>query len=147
MMKELGMALLGTFIIAFFFSFKVYPDLEYSGFSSVGDCTGECYAEYVSVNGTPAQIEERKQAAAQQDPFSSVRSLWSGCAACHGAQGQGGIGPQLTNQTTDYLVTALQEYKQGKQRGPQSAMMWGQAAGLSQKDMDTIAELIIKELK
>ena len=42
-MKELGMALFGTMIISLFFGFKIYPDLEYSGYSSTGSCYGECY--------------------------------------------------------------------------------------------------------
>lgn len=144
-MKELGMALLGTMAISLFFGFKIYPDLEYTGTGTVNACTGECYMEYVALNGTPAEIEQRKQALAEGDPFSSVRSLWAGCAACHGQNGGGGIGPKLTGQSADYIVTALQEYKNNETRGPQSAMMWGQAAMLSDKDMELIAEMIKKE--
>lgn len=146
-MKELGMALLGTFAISMFFGFKIYPELEYTGSSSVQNCTGDCYLEYVALNGTPAEIEQRKRALAEGDPFSSVRSLWAGCAACHGQQGGGGIGPKLTGQGADYIVTALQEYKNNETRGPQSAMMWGQAAMLSDKDMKTIADMITKEFE
>ena len=144
-MKELGMALLGTMAISLFFGFKIYPDLEYTGSSSVSTCTGECYMEYVALNGTPAEIEQRKQALAEGDPFSSVRSLWAGGAACHGQNGGGGIGPKLTGQSAEYIVTALQEYKNNETRGPPSAMMWGQAAMLSDKDMELIAEMIKKE--
>ena len=72
MMKELGMALLGSFAIFGFFGFKIYPDLEYTGYSSVGNCTGQCYAEYVELNGTAVEIEQRKQALAQSDEFSSI---------------------------------------------------------------------------
>ena len=147
MMKELGMALLGSFAIFGFFGFKIYPDLEYTGYSSVGNCTGQCYAEYVELNGTAVEIERAKQALAAGDEFSSIRSLWAGCAACHGQQGGGGIGPKLTGQGADYIVTALQEYKNNETRGPQSAMMWGQAAMLSDKDMKTIADMITKEFE
>ena len=95
-MREFGMAMLGTFVIMIFFAFKVYPDLEYTGTGSVSSCTGDCYLNYVALNGTPAEIEQRKQAAAATDEFSSIRSLWAGCAACHGADGGGGIGPMLS---------------------------------------------------
>ena len=141
-MKELGMALFGAFAIFGFFGFKIYPDLEYSGYSSIGSCTGECYQEYVALNGTPAEIEKKKRALAEGDPFSSIRSLWAGCAACHGADGGGGIGPMLAGQSSDDIINKLTIYKNGGQIGPQSALMWGQASMLSEKDIETIGEFI-----
>ena len=66
-----------------------YSNLDYKGYESAHSCTGDCYVKYVEENGTPAQIEQKKQAAAADDPFSSIRGLWGGCAACHGQQGQG----------------------------------------------------------
>ena len=68
-MKELGMALLGTMAISLFLDLRFIPDLEYTGSSSVSTCTGECYMEYVALNGTPAEIEQRKQALAEGDPI------------------------------------------------------------------------------
>ena len=141
-MKELGMTLLGCFAIALFFGFKIYPDLEYSGYSSNTPCIGECYAEYVALNGTPSEIEERKQALASADEFSSIRSLWAGCAACHGADGGGGIGPMLAGQSSDDIISKLTIYKNNGQIGSQSALMWGQAAMLSEKDIETIGKFI-----
>ena len=47
-MKELGMVLGGCFAFLFF-SGGIYPDLEYKGYSSTHNCTGECYEEYVRV--------------------------------------------------------------------------------------------------
>ena len=141
-MKELGMALLGTLAISVFFGFKIYPDLEYTGFSSVGNCTGQCYVEYVELNGTAVEIEQRKQALAQSDEFSSIRSLWAGCAACHGVDGGGGIGPMLAGQSSDDIISKLTIYKNNGQIGAQSALMWGQAAMLSEKDIETIGNFI-----
>ena len=141
-MKELGMALFGAFAIFGFFGFKIYPDLEYSGYSSIGSCTGECYQEYVALNGTPAEIEQKKRALAEGDPFSSIRSLWAGCVACHGADGGGGIGPMLAGQSSDDIINKLTIYKNGGQIGAQSALMWGQASMLSEKDIETIGEFI-----
>ena len=141
-MKELGMALLGSFAIFGFFGLKIYPDLEYTGYSSVGNCTGQCYVEYVALNGTAVEIEQRKQALAEGDPFSSIRSLWSGCAACHGADGGGGIGPMLAGQSSSDIISKLTTYKNNGTIGSQSALMWGQAAMLSEKDIETIGEFI-----
>ena len=136
------MALLGSLAIFGFFGFKIYPDLEYTGFSSVGNCTGQCYAEYVALNGTPAEIEQRKKALAEGDPFSSIRSLWAGCAACHGANGGGGVGPMLAGQSSDDIINKLTIYKNNGQIGAQSALMWGQAAMLSEQDIKTIGEFV-----
>jgi len=141
-MKELGMALLGTFAIALFFGFKIYPDLEYTGGTGGHSCTGVCYANYVEQFGTPAEIEQRKRALAEGDPFSSIRSLWAGCAACHGADGGGGIGPMLAGQSSEDIISKLTIYKNNGQIGSQSALMWGQAAMLSEKDIETIGEFI-----
>ena len=141
-MKELGMALLGTLAISVFFGFKIYPDLEYTGTGSVSSCTGDCYLNYVALNGTPAEIEQRKKALAEGDPFSSIRSLWAGCAACHGADGGGGIGPMLAGQSSDDIINKLTIYKNNGQIGAQSALMWGQAAMLSEQDIKTIGEFV-----
>ena len=89
------MSLLGCLAIGIFFVGKVYPTLEYTGYSSNQSCTGECYEEYVRVNGTTVDILRAKQALAAGDPFSDIRSLWAGCAACHGPDGGGGVGPKL----------------------------------------------------
>ena len=141
-MKELGMTLLGVFAIAIFFGFKIYPDLEYTGGTSVSSCTGECYVAYVEQFGTPAEIEQRKRALAEGDPFSSIRSLWAGCAACHGANGGGGVGPMLAGQSSNDIINKLTIYKNNGQIGAQSALMWGQAAMLSEQDIKTIGEFV-----
>ena len=141
-MKELGMSLLGCLAIGIFFVGKVYPTLEYTGYSSNQSCTGECYEEYVALNGTSVDILRAKQALAAGDPFSDIRSLWSGCAACHGADGGGGVGPKLAGQTADYISGRLVAYKNNEQVGPMSALMWGQAAMLSDKDISMIGEYI-----
>ena len=118
------------------------PNMAYSGYSSNSSCTGECYEEYVRVNGTPAQIEQAKQALAAGDPFSDIRSLWAGCAACHGADGGGGVGPKLAGQGADDIIGKLTTYKNKGDIGPMSAMMWGQAAMLSEKEIKMIGDYI-----
>ena len=70
-MKELGMALFGTMCIALFFGFKIYPDLEYTGYGSTGSCYGECYEQYVKENGTVVEILQAQKAEAASDPYSS----------------------------------------------------------------------------
>jgi len=142
-MKELGMSLLGCLAIGIFFVAKVYPNLEYSGAKSNTTCIGECYAEYVALNGTAPEIEQRKKALANLDEFSDIRSLWAGCAACHGAEGQGmGPFPKLAGQSSAYIVDRLNTYKNKGQVGSMSATMWAQAGMLSADQMDQIGKFI-----
>jgi cytochrome c553 len=142
-MKELGMTLLGCLAISIFFVAKVYPNLEYTGATSNTSCTGQCYVDYVALNGTPAEIEQRKKELASTDEFSSIRSLWAGCAACHGADG-GGMGPfpSLQGRDASYIVNRLVQYKNKEQVGAMSSTMWAQAGMLSDQDMETIGKFI-----
>ena len=141
------MALFGTFAIALFFGFKIYPDLEYSGVGTGHSCTGECYEEYVAINGTVVEIEQRKKELANADEFSSIRGLWAGCAACHGQNGQGmGAFPALAGQTQDYIVNRLYQYKNREQVGSMSSTMWAQAGMLSETDIETLGKFIEVEL-
>tara|TARA_S200002703_G_scaffold30891_1_gene26906 strand:- start:872 stop:1306 length:435 start_codon:yes stop_codon:yes gene_type:complete len=119
-----------------------YERLEYKGVPRTTSCTGECYAEYVAINGTPAEIEMKKQALAATDEFSSIRSLWAGCAACHGNEGQGGVGPMLAGQSADDIINKLTIYKNRGQIGAQSALMWGQAGMLTEQEIETIGKFV-----
>ena len=142
-MKELGMTLLGCLAISVFFVAKVYPNLQYSGAPSNTSCTGQCYVDYVALNGTPSEIEQRKQALANLDEFSDIRSLWAGCAACHGAEGQGmGPFPKLAGQSSAYIVDRLNTYKNRGQVGAMSSTMWAQAGMLTSEQMETIGAFI-----
>ncbi len=142
-MRELGMTLLGCLAISMFFVAKVYPSLEYTGYSSNSSCTGQCYADYVALNGTSVEIEQRKQALANLDEFSDIRSLWAGCAACHGQAGEGmAVFPALAGQSSDYIVGRLNTYKNRGQVGAMSSTMWAQAGMLSADQMEQIGKFI-----
>jgi cytochrome c553 len=61
------------------------------------------------------------------------------CAACHGADGNGGgdpSWPKLAGQHEDYIVMQLEAFKSGKRKDP---MMSPMAAPLSKKDMQDVA--------
>jgi len=137
------MVILGCFIFAGFFSGVIYPNLEYKGYPSNSTCTGECYEEYVRVHGTVVEQLQRQQAAAAEDPFSSIRGLWAGCAACHGNEGQGmGVFPKLAGQSADYISGRLYQYQNGETVGNMSSTMWAQAGMLSDSDISTISQFI-----
>ena len=122
-----------------------YNNLEYKGYERVHGCYGECYEEYVKLNGTVVEIEQKKKEIANADPFSSIRGLWAGCAACHGQQGQGmGAFPALAGQNSEYIIDRLTTYKNRGQVGAMSSTMWAQAGMLSDAEMKTIGEFVEK---
>ncbi len=132
-------------ICGFMFGLITYThsNLEYSGYERVQNCTGECYEKYVAENGTPAEIERKKRAAAADDPFSSIRGLWAGCAACHGQSGQGmGIFPKLAGQDADTIIEKLTIYKNRGEVGNMSSTMWAQAGQLSEQEIETLGQFI-----
>ena len=147
-MKELGMVLVGIFAFGIFFSTMIYPNLEYTGYQSAHTCTGECYEEYVRVHGTTVEQLQAKQLAAAGDPFSSINPLWAGCAACHGQEGQGiATFPRLAGQSSDYIVGRLLSYKNRETIGAMSQTMWGQAAMLSDSDIELLGDFIQETMK
>ena len=147
-MKELGMVLVGIFTFGIFFSTMIYPNLEVKGYSSNHSCYGECYEEYVRVHGTTVEILQAKQLADAGDPFSSIKGLWAGCAACHGQEGQGmAVFPKLAGQSQSYIVGRLNAYKNRETVGAMSSTMWGQAEMLSDSDIELLGEFIQETMK
>tara|TARA_R100000479_G_C6374872_1_gene198590 strand:- start:912 stop:1346 length:435 start_codon:yes stop_codon:yes gene_type:complete len=111
--------------------------------SRVQGCYGECYEEYQRVHGTLMEQMAKQAEAEAADPYSSIRGLWAGCAACHGQQGQGmGAFPALAGQDAEYIIDRLTTYKNRGQVGAMSSTMWAQASVLSEQDIQTIAEFV-----
>ncbi len=63
------------------------------------------------------------------------------CAACHGKNGIAQIPtyPNLAGQNEQYLVSALNAYKNKQRTGGQATIMQGQATGLSDADIANLA--------
>ena len=142
------MTMLGVSVIFGFFTLKIYPELEYSGYGGGHSCYGECYEEYVRVNGTSEDILKAKQALAAADEFSSIKSLWAGCAACHGNEGQGmAVFPALAGRDSSYIVDRLTTYKNRGEVGSMSSTMWGQAGMLTEQEINTIGKFIEETMK
>ena len=149
-MRELGYVLVGCFAFTIFFVGVIYPDIEHKGHPAINNCTGECYKQYVIDNGTVAeQIQEKKAIAIAKaesgivDVFEQVRGVWAGCAGCHGAQGQGqGMFPKLAGQTSDYIAGRLNAYRNKERVGSNSAMMWGQAMPLTDKQIEQLSVFV-----
>lgn len=75
----------------------------------------------------------------QAQDAAAGKTKYATCAACHGAQGQGGAGPKLAGQKPEVIVQKLTTYKNKQQVGPQSQLMWGIAGGLTPADIKNIA--------
>tara|TARA_B100000424_G_scaffold132052_1_gene100200 strand:+ start:8908 stop:9354 length:447 start_codon:yes stop_codon:yes gene_type:complete len=146
-MNELT-GIVAAFIVGFSgLLYVAYDNLEYKGYGNTKSCTGECYEEYVRVNGTLIEQMEAKRLASQADPYSDIRGLWAGCAACHGSEGQGMAAfPKLAGQSASYIQKALEEYRAGETRGAQSVLMWGQAGNLTDDQIFQLASFVEVEL-
>lgn len=142
-MRELGICVAGLGVFFMFFVGIIYPDIEYKNIPSNSTCYGECYEEYVRVNGTFLEQLEEKKLAAAADEFSSIKGLWAGCAACHGNEGQGvAVFPKLAGQTADYVTGRLNAYRNRETIGNMSTTMWGQAGDLTDQQIQTLSKYI-----
>lgn len=77
-------------------------------------------------------------AQAQAADVAAGKEKSKSCAACHGADGNSPAPdfPRLAGQHFDYLVKALNDYKNGARK---NAIMAPMAANLSQRDMADLA--------
>lgn len=134
--------------LVFFFVFALGLPLwaidanQYSQ-EGVHACVGECYEAWKSQTGGIVAVAEAKALAkAEASPEDLGKAAYLGCIACHGAQGEGGIGPELAGQSAEEIATKLVQYKNGETRGSQSALMWSQSSTLSADDIDNIAAYV-----
>ena len=80
---------------------------------------------------------------ATADEYDTVAAKWRTCAACHGAKAEGKPGfPSLSFLEEDHIVEALQDYKAGVYRGDMSGIMFGQAATLTDEEVELMAKYI-----
>ncbi len=78
-------------------------------------------------------------APAMTQDLAAGKAKYSTCIACHGALGQGGMGPKLAGQPASDIEKKLTAYKNKEKIGAQSQLMWGLSAGLSSVDIKNIA--------
>jgi len=64
------------------------------------------------------------------------------CVSCHGANGEGGMAPQLYGQSSEAIVDKLTAYKNGETVGSMSNVMWGQASWMTAQDMQDIGDYV-----
>ncbi|MFT4520978.1 MAG: cytochrome c553 [Halioglobus sp.] len=110
---------------------------------SVHSCSGDCYERWeTDTGGILAVAAAQAEARATASPTELGKSVYAGCIACHGAAGEGGVGPALSGQSAVDLASMLTQYKNGETRGNQSALMWSQAGMLSDDDVSNVSAYI-----
>jgi cytochrome c553 len=111
--------------------------------ASVHGCYGDCYEAWKAETGGLLAVSAARAAEkAAASPEELGRQAYVGCIACHGANGEGGVGPRLAGQASADIADKLIRYQQGETLGAQSALMWSQADQLSTQDIDNIAAFI-----
>ena len=106
-------------------------------------CSGECYEAWkAETGGVLALAAAAAEAKASASPAELGKLAYNGCVACHGAAGEGGVGPKLAGQTATEIADKLTRYKNGETIGGQSALMWSQAATLSDDDITNIGAFV-----
>jgi cytochrome c553 len=110
---------------------------------SVHNCSGECYQQWQQQTGGVLVLAAAKAAAdAAASSAELGKQAYAGCIACHGAQGEGGVGPALAGQSVSDIDSKLVQYRNGETRGSQSALMWSQAAALDDPAIENLAAYI-----
>jgi len=110
---------------------------------SVHGCSGACYEAWKQETGGVVAVAVAQAAArAEASPVELGQQLYAGCVACHGAQGEGGIGPQLAGQSAASVADKLLRYKNGETVGAQSALMWSQSAQLREIGIENLAAFV-----
>lgn len=87
----------------------------------------------------PAEVEAADTTVA----VASGQSLYATCMGCHGATGSGGVGPQLTGKSKDFLVDRMKAYRAGEQIGPMTAMMAPMAAAMTDEEIDRVVDYVL----
>lgn len=141
-MTKLNLGLIAFFCLAIGLPLWGMQENKY-GRNGVNTCTDDCYEDWQEKTGGVVKIAAAvAQEKATASPAELGKLAYIGCIACHGAGGQGGIGPAMAGQSAIDIVTMLTQYKNGETRGSQSALMWSQAAMLSDADIKNISEYV-----
>ena len=115
---------------------------EYDG-GNTHSCINECYEQWKDATGGIVAIAQAQAAErASASPEELGKTAYNGCIACHGANGEGGVGPQLAGVAADTITSALKQYRNGETRGAQSSLMWSQSKELSDADIDNLSAYI-----
>lgn len=97
----------------------------------------DCFLPVMALN-----IEGESPIIADPVSMDPGASKYVPCGACHGPTGAGGVGPALRDRDVEYITDRLVTYRSGGRVGGQSNLMWANAAGLSDEDINQLANYI-----
>lgn len=113
----------------------------------VGDVT-ESVTDSVTETVEETYEKAKSLSAAEAAPMllaenaASGVELYKSCVGCHGAKGEGGVGPRLAGRDAEQMLANLKTYREGGQVGPMSSLMTPYVKGLSDTDLKTIVDHI-----
>ncbi len=100
---------------------------------------------------TPAAEEAKPQTVSQEvvadqpKTFDPAATYATKCSSCHGGKGEGkSIFPKLAGQKKEDIAKKLHGYKDGTFGNDKKAMMIPNANGLSDEEIEKIAEVVSK---
>ncbi len=86
-----------------------------------------------------AKLKALQDKAGNASGFSVSKEYKTRCASCHGINGKGIIGPDISGKTSEYIYTKLLDYKAGRLENP---VMKGLVMNLSKETLKTLADEI-----
>lgn len=108
--------------------------------------TAEAPATETESKTTEAPIVEKPAEVDVADTTVAVasgESLYATCIGCHGATGAGGVGPQLSGKTKEFLVDRIKTYRAGEQVGPMTAMMAPMVSAMTDEEINRVVDYIL----
>lgn len=103
----------------------------------------ETAAPAAAMEASPT-VPESPEAVASADGSVDAQGLYaSKCASCHGATGEGvADNPKLAGLTRADIESRLKDYRDGKQRGPKTAIMASMAKSLTDEQITSLASYL-----
>jgi len=86
-----------------------------------------------------AKLKALQDKAGSAASFSVSKEYKTRCASCHGVNGKGIIGPDISGKSSEYIYTKLIDYKAGRLENP---VMKGLVMNLSDETLKTLSDEI-----
>jgi len=123
---------------------SVYIADEFGGTNGGGAAAGGDQAK--SEGGDAAKEETPAEPRiVSESVISRGQAIYSSCAICHGAEGEGGElfnAPKLAGTAMDQTISLLKIYRKGQEMGPNSYAMIPQAKSLTDEDIEALGAYI-----
>ncbi|MFO7809378.1 c-type cytochrome [Guyparkeria sp.] len=130
---------------------SVYIADEFGGTNGGGDAS-ESGDESEGGDESKSEDDQAKKEEKSAEPrivsesvINQGRSLYSSCAICHGAEGEGGElfnAPKLAGTKMDQTISLLNIYRKGQEMGPNSNVMIAQATHLDDEEIEALGAYI-----